>query len=132
VLAGQLYRPETAKLALSFLEKAVEHGTGAGARIKGVRVGGKTGTAQIYDVAQRRHLEGQYTMSFVAVAPIDAPRFVVLVRVTRPKFGEHGSDTAVPTAKRVLEAALRLSEIEIGEPSPVLRAHVSPAETGAG
>ncbi|MGQ9730852.1 MAG: peptidoglycan D,D-transpeptidase FtsI family protein [Candidatus Zipacnadales bacterium] len=109
-LAGQLVKPETAKLVLSFLEEAVKNGTGRPAAIKGVRVGGKTGTAQIYDPRLKRHLEDEYIMSFVAVAPIEAPRFVVLVRLVKPKFGEHGSDTAAPTARRVIQAALRLTQ----------------------
>jgi len=121
LLAGQLYKPETARTALSFLEGAVEHGTGVGAKMQGVRVGGKTGTAQIYDIVQQKHLEDQYIMSFIAVAPIEAPRFVVLVRVTRPTFGEHGSDTSVPTAKRVLEAALRLSEAQAEAERPTVQ-----------
>lgn len=110
--ACQLVKPETAQTVLSFLEAAVQDGTGRAAKIEGLRVGGKTGTAQIWDAAERRHLEGQYVMSFVAVAPIEAPRYVVLVRVVRPRVGHHGSDTALPTAKRVLEAALRLEGAE--------------------
>jgi stage V sporulation protein D (sporulation-specific penicillin-binding protein) len=120
LLAGQLVKPETARLCLSYLEGAVEHGTGTKARIPGVRVGGKTGTAQIYDIHERKYLENQYIMSFMAVAPIDSPRFVVFVRVTKPKLGEHGSDTSAPTAKRVLEAALRLSEAELAQRQPAV------------
>jgi len=119
VPAGQLVKPETARLTLRFLEEAVAHGTGSGARIEGVRVGGKTGTAQIWDPQRRRHLEDQYIMSFVAVAPVESPRFVVLVRVVKPQVGEHGSDTAAPTAKRLLEAALRLSDAQGLPQSPV-------------
>jgi len=126
-LAAQLVKPETARLALSFLEQAVEHGTGAPARIEGVRVGGKTGTAQIYDVSQGRHLD-EYIMSFMAVAPIEAPRFVVFVKVVKPKFGEHGSDTAAPAVKRVLEAALHLSEAEMAASQPSVEVEGSPAQ----
>jgi stage V sporulation protein D (sporulation-specific penicillin-binding protein) len=126
LLAGQLVKPATAQLCLSYLEGAVEHGTGAKARIPGVRVGGKTGTAQIYDIKQHKHLENQYIMSFMAVAPIESPRFVVFVRVVKPKFGEHGSDTSAPTTKRVLEAALRLSEAESAQHQPTVEVHDDP------
>jgi stage V sporulation protein D (sporulation-specific penicillin-binding protein) len=126
VLAGQLYKPETARIALSFLEGAVEHGTGVGAKIPGVRVGGKTGTAQIYDIVQQKHLEDQYIMSFIGVAPIEAPRFVILVRVTKPKYGEHGADTSVPTVKRVMEAALRLSDAQADAEPPSVQVDAGP------
>jgi cell division protein FtsI/penicillin-binding protein 2 len=128
---GQLVKPETAGRMLAFLEGAVESGTGAGCRIPGVRVGGKTGTAQIFDVKAGKHLADEYIMSFIAVAPIQAPRYVVFVRVDRPKVGEHGSDTALPTVKRILEAALRLQPPdeapEAGAeraPSPVVAARL--------
>jgi stage V sporulation protein D (sporulation-specific penicillin-binding protein) len=131
LLIGQLYKPETARLALAFLEGAVDRGTGATARIPGVRVGGKTGTAQIYDLATQRHLD-EYTMSFIAVAPIEAPRFVVFVRVVKPAVGEHGSDTAAPTAKRVLEAALHLSEAELAATRPAVEVRGAPAAKATG
>ena len=108
--AYRLFKPETSTRMLSFLEGVVQHGTGVAAALPGVRVGGKTGTAQIYDWKLHGFLPDEYVMSFVAVAPIEAPRFVVLCRVTRPAYGAHGSDTALPAVKRVLGAALRLED----------------------
>lgn len=107
---GRLFKKGTTELLLQFLEEAVVNGTGRPASIPEVRVGGKTGTSQIFDPETGSFLEGAYVMSFIAVAPIEAPRFVVLVRVDRPTSGEHGSDTAAPTARRILEDAMRLSE----------------------
>jgi len=107
---GTLFKPKTCATMLSFLEGVVRHGTGGPAAIPGVRVGGKTGTAQIYDWRTGGFLPNEYVMSFIAVAPIEAPRFVVLCRVTRPQYGSHGSDTALPTVRRVLVAALRLAD----------------------
>ena len=118
---GPLVSPETAKLALSFLEEAVTNGTGKNGAIEGVRVGGKTGTAQIYDPKLRKYLENEYVMSFVTVAPVESPRFVVLVRVVKPTSGLHGSDTAAPTARRVLEAALRLTDGDADHEQPAAK-----------
>jgi len=108
--AYRLFKPETSATMLSFLEGAVQHGTGAAATIPGLRIGGKTGTAQIYDWKIGGFLPNEYVMSFIAIAPIEAPRFVVLCRVTRPAYGAHGSDTALPVVKQVLAAALRLED----------------------
>jgi cell division protein FtsI/penicillin-binding protein 2 len=112
----RLFEPDTCRQMLAFLEGAVEYGTGRAAAIDGVRVGGKTGTAQIWDPKQKAFLKDEFVMSFVAVAPIEAPQFVVHVRVNKPKVGDHGSDTALPAAKQVLEAALRLAD-DMGAPS---------------
>ena len=108
--AGRLFKPETCDEMLSYLEANVQHGTGHSAAIEGVRVGGKTGTAQIFDHENGRFFADEYVMSFAAIAPIEDPQFVVVVRVTRPKVGAHASDTAAPAAKRALEAAFRLGD----------------------
>lgn len=74
-VTSRAVRADTARAVLGLLEKAVTApaSTGAGALVAGVRVGGKTGTAQI---AGRSEV---YYGSFVGVAPIDAPKYVVLV-----------------------------------------------------
>jgi peptidoglycan glycosyltransferase len=80
----------------------VQSGTGVNARIPGVQVAGKTGTAQ--------HGEGQAPHAwFVAFAPAEAPQIAVAVIVL--DGGSLGSDAtggqvAAPIAKAVLEAAL--------------------------
>ncbi len=107
---GRVFKQETAELLLQYLEEAVVNGTGKRGAVEGVRVGGKTGTSQIFDPDQGCFLEDAFVMSFIAVAPIENPRFVVLVRVSRPRIGKHGSDTAAPTARRIMEDAIRLSE----------------------
>jgi cell division protein FtsI (penicillin-binding protein 3) len=61
----------------------VEEGTGKGANIPGLRVGGKTGTAE-------KNLNGRYIHSslvttFAAAFPMDAPRYVVVVTMDEPK-----------------------------------------------
>ncbi len=108
--AGRLYGPGASREMLKYLESNVERGTGHSAKIEGVRVGGKTGTAQIFDQKTQRFLASEYVMSFAAVAPIEDPQFVVLVRVSRPKHGQHASDTAAPAARRALDAALRMAD----------------------
>ena len=66
---------DTARTMRGLLERVITYakGTGHAARIEGVRVAGKTGTA---------HTTGKtYYASFVGIVPADAPRFVVLVGV---------------------------------------------------
>ncbi len=93
---------ETSRIVRSLIRGAVEHGTGLRAQIEGVAVGGKTGTAQIWDSKKRKWLEGQHIVSFVLVAPLDAtPRFVILVTARVRGENRHGSTVAAPVAREI-------------------------------
>lgn len=90
------------------LRAAVEepHGTGGRARVPGVKVAGKTGTAQVvrldrveglkeHEIPIRQRDHGW----FAAYAPADDPEIVVAVFV---EHGLHGSTAAAPIAQRIL------------------------------
>jgi cell division protein FtsI/penicillin-binding protein 2 len=78
------------------MELVVAEGTGAAARVPGVAVAGKTGTAQ--------NPHGDDHALFVGVAPIDAPRLVVVVVV---EASGHGGTYAAPVAQQVMEVFLK-------------------------
>lgn len=98
---------ETSARVRELMGGVVENGTGAAARIEGVRMGGKTGTAQKWVAEEGGFVVGRNIMSFVLVAPLDEPRFAILVTADEPALGEHGADVAAPVAKAVAMAALR-------------------------
>ena len=83
-------KPETAAELTSMMEGVVSSGTGTAAQISGVRVAGKTGTAET-------GIAGTNTTSFIAFAPADAPRVAVAVFLEN----QHGvgGQTAAPIAK---------------------------------
>ncbi len=86
----------------------VEEGTGRKARLTHWRVGGKTGTA---DRMTPNGKDG-YISSFVALAPVGDPRFVVVVIADRPRTDKgcpYGGSVAAPAVKTILEQALRLT-----------------------
>jgi penicillin-binding protein 2 len=92
------------------------HGTGRSARSKGIRIAGKTGTAQVValaeDVADQREFEEtprhlRDHAWFAAYAPADHPRIAVAVLV---EHGGHGGGVAGPIARRVIEAFVDLKE----------------------
>ncbi|HEX3343645.1 MAG TPA: penicillin-binding transpeptidase domain-containing protein [Polyangiaceae bacterium] len=95
----RLLRPETARAATAVLENALgsEKSTGTRARIAGVRVAGKTGTAS-WELPGGG--EGVYA-SFVGFAPVDAPRFVIVVGVEQPREDGSGGTAAAPAFARV-------------------------------
>ncbi len=86
----------TARTMRTLMVAAVEHGYGWRAKIEGVSVGGKTGTAEAGS--------GEPHAWFIALAPADNPRFALAVVV---EHAGHGSRVAAPIAKLVLEAALQ-------------------------
>jgi penicillin-binding protein 2 len=88
----------------AFLKEALwavvnEGGTGAGARIPGLDVAGKTGTAQT--IANSKASRGEDHAWFAAFAPVKDPEVVVVVLVER---GGKGGQVAAPIARKVLNA----------------------------
>jgi penicillin-binding protein 2 len=75
------------------------HGTGGAARIPGLDVAGKTGTAQI--IANSKSEKGEDHAWFAAFAPARAPEVVVVVLVER---GGKGGQVAAPIARKILNA----------------------------
>lgn len=88
------------------LEGAVAYGTATGAQVAGVRVAGKTGTAQFCDDIARqmgicREGFAQPTHAwFMAYAPAEAPEIALIVFIYN---GGEGSTAAVPVAREILE-----------------------------
>ncbi len=95
--------PETAAAVRVMLQQVVDHGTGDKARLSSWTSGGKTGTAQI---ARGGHYNGKYVSSFVGMAPMNDPQFVILVAVTAPKGAYYGGVVAGPVFKEIAEKAL--------------------------
>ena len=91
------------------MESVVEKGSGFGAKIDGYRIGGKTGTSQ---KAINGVYSSSYVCSFVAVLPINDPKYVVLVVIDEPsKGGAYGSTVAVPVAKEIIESLIVIEKI---------------------
>jgi penicillin-binding protein 2 len=74
-------------------------GTGAGARIPGLDIAGKTGTAQM--IANSKAEKGQDHAWFASFAPVKDPEVVVVVLVER---GGKGGQVAAPIARKILNA----------------------------
>lgn len=92
-----------AKELTTMMEAAVNNGTGGAAKIPGVRVAGKTGTAQ--------HAAGAAPHAwFMCFAPADNPKIAIAVVVEDGgKLGNEafGGTVAAPIARGMIEAALR-------------------------
>jgi cell division protein FtsI (penicillin-binding protein 3) len=101
---------------------AGEGGTAHRAQLVGVRVAGKTGTAQKLD-ANGRYSSSRYLAWFVGLAPADAPRIAIAVGIDEPTVKLHtGGAVAAPVFARV--AAAHLSRLGI----PTMPVVAPPAE----
>jgi penicillin-binding protein 2 len=83
-------------------------GTGVAARIPGLEVAGKTGTAQT--VANSKSEKGQDHAWFAAFAPAKDPQVVVVVLV---EGGGHGGSVAAPIARQIFQAIF-LEKVAMG------------------
>jgi peptidoglycan glycosyltransferase len=91
-------KPSTAAAVRSMMEAVVEEGTGTAAQIPGVKVAGKTGTAQT------QFGDSINNVWFIAFAPAEDPK--VAVAVTLKAVPGEGATFAAPVARAVIESLL--------------------------
>ena len=106
---GRVISRDTARTVLRMMEAVVsdEAGTGRRAGLRGIRVAGKTGTAQKWDADEGRYSDTRFRAWFVGAAPVEAPRVVIVVQLDEPKRPHHtGGAAAAPLFAEVLEAQL--------------------------
>jgi cell division protein FtsI (penicillin-binding protein 3) len=112
---------ETAASVLSMMESVVgPSGTGRRAGLRGLRVAGKTGTAQKLDTDAGRYSQDRFISWFVGVVPADDPRLVIVVSLDEPQRGIHsGGSSAAPLFAQVAAGQLgRLGILTAPEPIP--------------
>ena len=96
----------------AIMYRIAEETTGRNARVSGIKIGGKTGTAE-------KHVNGRIETSknmttFIGVFPIDAPQYIIMVTLDEPQRTEASSMqrtaawNAAPTAGKILDAILPL------------------------
>ncbi len=105
----QVISKETADAVLHMLESVVSNGSGSNARVRGYRVGGKTGTS-------RKAVAGgygdEYVTFFAGVAPISNPRLAVVVTINEPSGDEYyGGQVSAPIFAEMVGDALRVMNV---------------------
>jgi len=99
-LQSEVMKPETAAALTEMMGRVVEEGTGTEAALAGIRVAGKTGTAE---VGANREFTQPW---FICFAPIENPKLAVAVTLERQPAGSFGGVVAAPIARSVLETML--------------------------
>lgn len=99
---------ETAKI----LQSVVDNGHGKRAGVPGFLVGGKTGTAQIVDPETGKYADGKSIGSFAGFAPINDPKFTIVVKLDNPRNVEWAESSAAPAFGELMRFLLAYYNIE--------------------
>ena len=107
---AQVFSAETTQQVLNMMKEVVDDGTGSAAKVEGYQVAGKTGTAQ--KATEYGTYGDQRITSFVSIAPVSDPRYVVLAVVDEPQ-GEnaYGGTVAAPLVKKMLDSLVVLEGV---------------------
>ena len=113
----QTISEETSKIMCQLMASVVSEGTAKNASVVGYDIGGKTGTSEKIDVfdANGQRVQDKI-VSFVGVAPMDDPRYIVLVALDTPSRSTgiyiSGGVMAAPTVGAVMADILPYLGVE--------------------
>ncbi len=122
---------DTAAAVKDMMLSCVEGGSGTKAQIEGVKVCGKTGTAQKANKTGIGYDEGRVITSFLGFAPYDDPEVAIIVVVDEPHGPENeiwGGTVSAPVFKDLMNFSLKRLRVKSGETADFGEDN-SPAET---
>jgi membrane peptidoglycan carboxypeptidase len=106
--ARRVFSEATTAELREMLCAVVDSGTATTARLHGLRIAGKTGTAQKVDPATHRYGSRMYMASFAGIAPADHPRLVGVVVIDEPGGSVYyGGQAAAPVFREVMLDLMR-------------------------
>lgn len=113
--AGLVIKSQVARwIVTQAMTGVVNEGTGKKAALERWQVFGKTGTANIAKSGAKGYDENAYVASFIAGAPAENPKVVVLVSIRKPKRelgkGYTGGTVAAPVVREILKKTLNYLE----------------------
>ena len=111
VIRDNVLSTKSAAELSEMLKQVVQRGSGWPTRMAGYNIGGKTGTAQVPKASGLGYEEKKNIGSFVGFAPIEDPKFVMLVRVNYPKVEGFAEKTAVPAFAEIAKQLMMYYQI---------------------
>ena len=105
----QVISTKTAATISAMLVNVVEIGHSKRAYIDGYYIGGKTGTAQV--AISGGYSPDKYTHTFIGIAPIDDPAFVMLTKIDTPKDVEFAEGSALPLWTEIADFMLKYYQV---------------------
>lgn len=107
---------EAAAKERQMMINVVEKGHGYQAKVKGYKVAGKTGTAQVPKAGGGGYDPTKNIGSFIGFGPADSPRFVVLAKIDYPKGIPWAESSAAPVVGNMLDFLFKYYQIPPTEP----------------
>lgn len=97
----------TSEYFTTILNEVVNKGTGKKAYLGEINVGGKTGTAEIWNKTDKKYSTKNYNSSFASIFPIKEPKYVMIVTIDSPKYDKRwGGESAAPCTKEIINNIL--------------------------
>lgn len=91
----------------NYLYNVVTNGTAKAAKVDGYSMGGKTGTAQMYDDETHLRKKGAYLVSFMGFVPYDDPQLVIYTVINQPNVEDEAhSSYAQNITREILKEVL--------------------------
>lgn len=99
----QVISKSVAEKMKDIMKDVVENGGGTYAQVSGYTIGGKTGTSE----PDPSHPENGYVSSFLAIAPVENTKLVVLLTLYAPQVSDYyGGKIAAPAVSQILSETL--------------------------
>ena len=106
-LLKQTVSESTSTTLKGYLKNVVANGTGKLAKVDGYSMGGKTGTAQMYDENTHLRKKGCYLVSFIGCVPADDPQLVIYTVIDQPNVQDQPhSNYAQNLTREILKEVL--------------------------
>ncbi len=98
----QVITRQTSETITAMLVSSAKRGFAKAGKNPEYRIAGKTGTSQIAGPGGKYETgTGSTVATFAGYAPVDHPKFVILVKIDRPKKAIHGATAAAPIFKEI-------------------------------
>ncbi len=98
----EVLSPEVAKETLEMMKTAtLDHGTARRARIEGIDISAKTGTAQVLDRKTGKYSKDHFISSIIGIFPTEEPKLIIYVVIDYPKYEKYGGIIASPVLKTI-------------------------------
>ncbi|MDD3646198.1 MAG: penicillin-binding protein 2 [Candidatus Gracilibacteria bacterium] len=107
----RVIKESTSRTMVKLLVDSINNGVASLAKVEGYNLAGKTGTSQIASKGGYETGIASTFASFAGFGPAEDPKFVVVVKLDRPRSSEYGGNTSVKLFQRVASYLLDYYEI---------------------
>jgi cell division protein FtsI/penicillin-binding protein 2 len=108
----QVITENSAQQVSQMLRSVVMNGHGKQADVPGYLVGGKTGTAQVAKSGSKGYEEGMNIGSFAGYAPVNDPKFTIIVKIVNPKGVQWAETSAAPAFGKIMKFLLEYYKVK--------------------